>query len=208
MAGQSSPPTRDRLMDATLRLVAERGYEAASVGAIEQEAGMAPRSGALYQHFKGKDDALRAAIERQLAAVDELGSVIDMLPLGDLRAELTLMARWNLSSLERRASLAALVRREAARLPADLLDQLYDRLIARPYEQIMRWLEQRFDAAAVKPPDLAPIALVLIESMSSYGFMRSTFGRTVDDVDDERFINGWVEVALALAEHYGIDGAS
>ena len=114
--------TRERLMDAVLRLVAERGYAAASIGAIEQEAGLAPRSGALYQHFKSKDDALRAAIDRELAAVDELGTVIQMLPLGDLRAEVTLMARWNLGSLQRRAVLAAVVRREAARLPADLLD--------------------------------------------------------------------------------------
>jgi AcrR family transcriptional regulator len=48
-------------------------YEAASVGAIEQRAGLAPRSGALYQHFKDKDDVLHASIERELAAVERHG---------------------------------------------------------------------------------------------------------------------------------------
>jgi hypothetical protein len=67
---------------------------------------------------------LRAAIERDLGAIDELGDVVAMLPLGDLRVELTLLARWNLRSLERRSRLAWLVRRESARLPPDLLDQL------------------------------------------------------------------------------------
>lgn len=196
--------TPDRLMDATLRLVADQGFQATSVGQIEREAGMAPRSGALYQHFASKDDVLHAAVERELAAVDELGSILDMLPLGDLRSEFALMARWNLDSLERRGGLAALVRRESARLPPDLLDKLYERLVARPYEQVVAWLRSRFEAAGVTPPDLHPIALILIESMSSYRFMRSAFGRTLDDIDDERFIAAWVDTALAVAAHHGL----
>lgn len=192
-------------MDAALRLVAERGYEATSVGAIEKEAGLAPRSGALYQHFEGKEALLRAAIERELAAMDELNSIIDMLPLGDLRAEFTLLARWNLESLDRRSALLTnLVRREAARLPQDLLDQLYDRLVARPYQQVIDWLRSRFDAAGIEPPDLAPITLILIEPMSSYRFMRSVFGRTLDDIDDTRFVDAWVDTALAVAGKHGL----
>ena len=41
--------------------------------------------------------------------------------------------------------------------------------------------------------------------MSAYHSMRRTFGRTPDDVDDERFIAAWVETALAVARHYGIE---
>src|SRR5918999_3711418 len=109
--------TRERLTSAAMALFAERGFDGASVGEIERAAGMAPRSGAIYQHFKGgKDELLRSAIERELRAIDELGSVLEMLPLGDLRAELTLMARWNLASLERRSELARFVRRDAERL--------------------------------------------------------------------------------------------
>jgi AcrR family transcriptional regulator len=200
-----SAATQDRLMDAVLELVADHGYARASVGEIERQAGMAPRSGALYQHFKGKDDLLRAAIERDLSAVDELSSVIAMLPLGDLRSELTLLARWNLSSLERRSRLARLVRRESAHLPPDLLEQLYDRLVAQPYEQIVGWLRERFEAAGGDVPDLQVIAFVLIEPMSSYRAMREMFGRVVDDMDDDRFIEGWVDVALAVAAWHGLN---
>src|SRR5918992_1148197 len=109
--------TRERLMSAAMELFAERGFDGTSVGEIERAAGLAPRSGALYQHFKGgKEELLRSAVEHELRAIDELGSVMEMLPLGDLRAELTLMARWNLASLERRSELARFVRRDAARL--------------------------------------------------------------------------------------------
>lgn len=192
-------------MDAALHLVADGGYAAASIGAIEQRAGLAPRSGALYKHFKSNDDVLRAAIDRELAAVDELGGVMEMMPLGDLRAEVTLLAGWNLASLQRRAVLAALVRREAVRLPPDLLDQLRDRLVVVPYEQVIAWLRARFDAKGIEPPALYPIVLVLVESISSYRFMTETFGRAPDDLDDERFIAGWVQVAMAVAAQHGID---
>jgi AcrR family transcriptional regulator len=197
--------TRERLMAAAMTLFAERGFEGASVGAIERAAGLAPRSGALYQHFKGgKDELLRCAIERELRAIDEFGSVIEMLPLGELRAELTLLARWNLGSLERRSELARFVRRDAARLPAELRDELYERLVGRPYEQVVTWLQDRF-AAASERPDLHALALVLVESISAYHSMRRTFGRTPDDVDDERFIAAWAETALSVARRYGID---
>jgi AcrR family transcriptional regulator len=196
--------TRDRLLSAAMALFAERGFDGASIGEIERAAGLAPRSGAIYQHFKGgKEELLRCAIERELRAVDELGSVLEMLPLGDLRAEFTLMARWNLASLERRSELSRFVRRDAARLPPQLRDELYERLVGRPYEQVVTWLQTR-SANRPEQPDLHAVALVLIESMSAYHSMRRTFGRTPDDVDDERFIAGWVETALAVAQRFDL----
>jgi AcrR family transcriptional regulator len=199
-----STGTRQRLMRAAMSLFAERGYDGTSVGEIERTAGLAPRSGALYQYFKGgKVELLQSAIDNELEAIDELGSVMEMLPLGDLRAELTLLARWNLGSLERRSELARFVRRDAARLPPELRDELYERLVGRPYEEIVTWLESRFKGA--EHPDLHALALVLVESISAYHSMRRTFGRTPDDVDDERFIAAWTETALAVVRRYGLE---
>jgi AcrR family transcriptional regulator len=206
-APASSAPTqttRARLMTAAVRLVAEQGYEAASVGAIEQEAGLAPRSGALYKHFKGKDDLLRAAIEREVRAVDELDAVVEMLPLGNLRAELTLLARWNLASLARRSELTRLVQREAHRLPPELLGELYEHLVDRPYTRIVEWLQARYETLDAQPPDLYPIALILTQTMSAYRSLQQTFGRVPGDVDDERYIAAWVDVAMAVAARYGL----
>jgi AcrR family transcriptional regulator len=185
-------------MTAAMKLFAERGFDGTSVGEIERAAGLAPRSGALYQHFKGgKQELLRAAIEHELRAIDELGSVMDMLPLGDLRSELVLLARWNLGSLERRSALSSFVRRDGARLPPELRDLLYDRLVGQPYEQVVTWLRGRFERDSV---DLHAFALVLVESISAYHSLRRTFARTPGEVDDERFIAAWVETVLATAE--------
>jgi AcrR family transcriptional regulator len=191
-------------MDAAMKLFAEHGFKATSVGAIEKEAGLAPRSGALYQHFKGKQQLLEAAVDRELAGVDELAHAIAMFPLGDLRAEVTMLARWNLASLERRAALTRFVRREADLLPKRLRTKLYDRLVARPYAEIVAWLSARFREAGIDPPDLDALTLILIESMGAYKELNRVFDQVPADIDDERFIAAWVDTALTVANQYGL----
>jgi AcrR family transcriptional regulator len=203
VVAESSTP--ERLMAAALKLFAQRGYKATTVGAIESEAGLAPRSGALYQHFKGKSELLEASIEHELAGMDELGDALAMLPLGDLRAELTLLARWNLSSLDRRRDLTRFIRREADLLPKRMRNRLYERLVARPYAEIVAWLEGSYREAGVEPPDLAALALILIESMAAYREMELLFGRVPGEIDDGRFVEAWVQTALAVAARYGLN---
>src|SRR4030088_974380 len=82
--------TRERLLDAAMDLFGEHGYKATSVGAIEQAAGLAPRSGALYQYFSGKEELLVAALERRMESLTNLEAALELMPLGDLRAELRL----------------------------------------------------------------------------------------------------------------------
>jgi AcrR family transcriptional regulator len=200
----SSASTPDRLMDAALKLFADCGYRATTVGAIESAAGLAPRSGALYQHFKGKHELLEAMLDRELAGMDELAHAMGMFPLGDLRAELTMLARWNLASLDRRASLTRFVRREADLLPERQRAKLYDRLVARPYAEIVAWLGTRFREAGIDHPDLDPLALILVESMAAYRELHRLFGRVPGEVDDERFVHAWVDTALAVARRHGL----
>jgi AcrR family transcriptional regulator len=194
-------------MDAAMGLFAERGFEATSVGEIEKTAGLVPRSGALYTHFKGKDELLERAIERQLGAIDELGDAFEMLPLGDLRSELTLLARWNLASLDRRRDLVRFMRREGDRLPAHLRELLYERLIEIPYARITAWLRERLGERA-EAVDLHAAALILIEPMASLRSIQWAFGRAPDDLDDERIIETWVAICLAYARSLGVDGSA
>jgi len=199
-----TPPTRERLMRAALKLFAEHGYRATTVGAIESEAGLAPRSGALYQHFKSKQELLEAAIENELTAMGELSDALAMLPLGDLRAELTLLARWNLASLDRRRDLTRFIRREAHLLPSRMRTRLYERLVATPYAEITAWLQSRYRDAGVEPPDVAALALILVESMAAYRELEHLFGRVPDEIDDQRFVGAWVEIGVTVAARHGL----
>jgi AcrR family transcriptional regulator len=179
-----------------MELFAANGYEATSIGAIEGVAGLAPRSGALYQYFAGKDQLLTAAVERKVRSLDELGSALELLPLGDLRAELTLLARWNLRSLKDRDALTRFVLRDAQHIPPKLRDALYERLV----EQIAAWVSSRIGDSAARTTDIYAVSLVLVESMAAYNTLRAAFGRVPDDVDEERFVDAWVELASDAIE--------
>src|SRR5690606_17407497 len=61
--------TRERLLEAGLRLFAERGFSAVTVGDIERAVGLVPRRGALYRHFASKEALLGAAVEAHLTSV-------------------------------------------------------------------------------------------------------------------------------------------
>jgi AcrR family transcriptional regulator len=191
--------TRERLLDAAITLFAEHGYAATTVGAVEESAGLAPRSGALYQYFTSKRALLDAALEREMATLAELPSVMSMLPLGDIRAELTLLARWNLQSLERRSRLSRFIRREGDQLPADVREELYEQLVREPYEQLAEWLADRARSLGVHIEDPHALLVILVESMSSYRTLRERFGEVPGDVDDDRFVATWVELCLAYA---------
>jgi AcrR family transcriptional regulator len=201
----SKVDTRGRLLDAALTLFAERGYDRTTVGDIERGAGLAPRSGALYQYFSGKEELLHEVIERELAALGELGAVIDELPDPNLRSQLTVLARWNLASLARRAPLNRLLARDADRLPPALRRKLFDGLVARPYATIVEVLREQLPPEAAPRFDVEALALVFVQAMSGYQTMRERFGRVAGDVDEERFVRSWVDAALAIAREAGVE---
>jgi hypothetical protein len=117
-----------------------------------------------------------------------------MLPLGDLKSELRLLARWNLKSLQERDALTRFVLRDAEHLPARLRRRLYERLVERPYAQVVAWVEQRVGATAASRVDVYALTLILVESMAAYTTLRAAFGRLPDDIDDDRFVEAWVDL--------------
>ncbi|MEO3852063.1 TetR/AcrR family transcriptional regulator [Streptomyces sp. B8F3] len=64
--------SQQRILDATVQIAGERGYEGTSISAVSAACGLPPSS--IYWHFKDKDDLIAAVIERSfdtwLAAVE------------------------------------------------------------------------------------------------------------------------------------------
>lgn len=61
--------TRDRILDETLTLFAENGYDGTSVEQIAEKVGI--KAPSLYNHFKGKEDILNALIDLAEARYEE-----------------------------------------------------------------------------------------------------------------------------------------
>ncbi|KPI07590.1 transcriptional regulator, TetR family [Actinobacteria bacterium OK074] len=54
--------SRERILDATVEIAGERGYEGTSIAAVSAKCGLPASS--IYWHFKDKDDLIAAVIER------------------------------------------------------------------------------------------------------------------------------------------------
>jgi len=67
--------TRTALLDAASRVFARRGYHAAAVDEVAEEAGFS--TGALYSNFDGKEDLFLALLQREIGRqVDEVSAVV------------------------------------------------------------------------------------------------------------------------------------
>ena len=135
-----------------MRLFSQQGYRATSVKQIEQAAGLVPGCGALYNHFRSKQELLAAVIDRQL---DRRRAMHDISALfagrGDLRTELSLLCRYLMSVLDQESEFLQVV----ARTPADKSPRLtdaYAALIDGLYSELGDWINAlRTDPDSPRP---------------------------------------------------------
>ena len=198
---QPDPPpgsrgsTRDRLVDAALRLFAERGFRGTTVGDIEEAAGLAPRSGGLYKHFPSKRALLEAALERHIHEVRTIAGVMELLPLGDLRSELTLLGRWLLQQLTAEVEVTRLIEKEGDQFP-DLVARMRDEVVQAGYSQASDFARERLVAAGDAELDPDVIAAIAVGAIVNYRRMQWTFGEPPGNVGEQRFLDGWVELLV------------
>ena len=193
------PPTRERILAAARELFARRGYRGTSVGDIEAAAGLSPRSGALYKHFASKQAVLEAVMAQHTSVVDDMGARLELLPLGDMRAELTLTARWGLAELRREHELTRIVMKEGERFP-ELADTFREAIVAHGHRVAVAWLERHVAARGGRVEDVEATACVLTDSLVGYTLQELLFGPAPAGVDEERFLAAWVDGAIAMIE--------
>lgn len=191
--------TRQRLLKEGLRLFADQGYERTTVGQIEAAAGLSSRSGALYKHFGSKQELLAAAVERHLHEVEGIRGVLELMPLGDLKAELTLMARWLLADLDRHKELFLVFEKEGTDLP-ELRDRYYEEVGEFGYrlgaEFIERSILMHRDEGDVSAEVMAAVAL---NALVNHRRSEWTFGRKPLGLSDEALTEGIVQILLRYA---------
>jgi AcrR family transcriptional regulator len=186
--------TRDRIVDEAMRLFSQHGYASTSVARIEAAAGLTAGAGGLYHHFKSKEAVLAAGIERHLARLDALRDIRRLLtPLGDLKAELTLIGRYILAELDSEAQLLRILVSEARSRP-ELLTAAVDQLVNSSLEGFAGWIAERSgpSPAGASPTTLATLGL---GSLLSNRLLRDVIG-VPSAIDDEELVGAWVQLML------------
>jgi AcrR family transcriptional regulator len=191
--------TRERIVDEAMRLFSEHGYSGTSVAKIEAAAGLTPGAGGLYHHFKSKEALLAAGIERQLARLDALRDIRRVLgPLGDLKAELTLTARYILAELDSESELLRILASEARSRP-QLLTAAVDQLISSTFTGFAAWISERAEHP-IPDDQAAAIAAFGLGSLFSSRLLRDVLG-TPALINDKTLVDTWVQImATTLAD--------
>lgn len=191
--------TRQRLIDATLELVAERGFDGVGVGDIEAGAGLAPRSGALYKYFDSKLAVLEAGLEQHLAAIDDVEADVAGAPATEVAAEVEAVARWLLAELDRERTITHVIEREGDRLP-ELRDKMRTRVSDRGYRIAATFIERWAATVTDEPLDHEALAVILIGAIINLRRSTWTFAAAPLGIDDERFVATFAALAAALLD--------
>ncbi|MHB8671257.1 MAG: TetR/AcrR family transcriptional regulator [Acidimicrobiales bacterium] len=201
----SRQPTKQRLLDAGVRLFSEKGFRETTVGDIEGAVGLQPRRGALYRHFSSKEALLEAALEQHLESIADPGPALEQLPAADRRAEALTMGRWLLAELDREKPIVRILEQDGDRLPA-LRDSFRRSLVDAGYVvtagMVHRWLGDT--AGSV---DVEAVSAVLLGAVVNYRRSTWTFGASPLGIDDERFLSTRADLCITAAQGWRTSGA-
>ncbi len=191
----SIPPTRERIVDEAMRLFSQHGYAATSIAKIEAAAGLTPGAGGIYHHFASKEAVLAAGIERQLARLGALREIRNVLgSLGDLKAELTLTARYVLAELDSETELLRILASDARSRP-QLLRAAVEELVSSTFTGFAAWIGERAERA-MSDEEAQAIAALGLGSLLSSRLLRDVLAIPAL-VDDETLVDTWVQTMTA-----------
>jgi AcrR family transcriptional regulator len=156
----------------------------------------------MYHHFPTKESVLKAGIERHLARLEALRDIRDALtPLDDLRAELTVMARFVLRELHDETPLLRILVSETRSRPQALTESLAS-LINSTIASFGAWLGDRIPGTP-SAADKAALASLAIGSLISSSLLGQVLELVTSDIDDEVIVAMWVQMMMAMLAEQG-----
>lgn len=146
-------------MQAGLKLFVEQGYQKTSIARIETEAGLAPRAGAFYRHFDGKQALLVEVAKTYVSETPEGFGLDTLADFGDTRSELVAIALKYEEAMIRQKPFARLI--EEIRLldfGADLQDELNTEMMVG----LEAWIKGKRAAKGLSDRQVAALIITVI----------------------------------------------
>ncbi len=191
----STTSTRERILDEAMRLFSEHGYAATSIAKIEAASGLTPGAGGLYHHFASKEELLAAGIERQLSRLAALREIRQVLgSLDDLKAELTLTARYILAELDSESELLRILASEVRNRP-QVLTTAVEQLVSSMFTGFAVWIGERAERP-IAAEEARTIATFGLGALLSSRLLRDVLGIPTE-VDDVALVDTWVQTMMA-----------
>lgn len=185
--------TKDRIMQAALKLFAEHGYQKTSIARIETEAGLVPRAGAFYRHFEGKQALLAELVKTHVSETPDDFGLDKLADFGDTRAELIAIARKYEESMARQKPYARLI--EEVRL-LNFGAELQNELDSSMLRGLLDWTRNKPGLAGHSDDQ---IAVLLMSILGGWLFYLSMLGRgapveSLRDVMLDEWATRWASI--------------
>jgi AcrR family transcriptional regulator len=148
--------TKDRIMQAALKLFMAQGYQKTSIARIETEAGLVPRAGAFYRHFESKQALLVEGARSYVSETPEEFGLDRLADFGDTRSELVAIALKYEEAMIRQKPFARLI--EEIRLldfGADLQDELDTNMMVA----LVAWTRGRTAAKGLSKKQISALVI-------------------------------------------------
>ena len=179
--------TRERIKEAALPLFAEHGLAGTSIAAIETAAGLAPRAGAFYRHFPGKQALFEELARERITETPDEFDFDGLKAFGDTRAELISLARQFETAAERQTPYLRLI--EESRLTEsgrDFEQQANEAM----FEALVNWVATRPAGAALDRERLAALTMNVFGSWLFFLGKRQQ-GIELAAIDRDALLEDW-----------------
>jgi AcrR family transcriptional regulator len=159
--------TKDRIMQAALKLFLEQGYQKTSIARIETEAGLVPRAGAFYRHFDSKQALLVEGAKAYVSETPEDFGLSRLADFGDTRSELVAIALKYEEAMIRQKPFARLI--EEIRL-LDFGAELQEELDTDMMVGLAAWLSEKPAAKGLPQKQIAALLISVFGGWLFYIF--------------------------------------
>lgn len=187
-----SGDTRERILEAALRLFPRYGLHGTSMDRLAAEAGVSPAT--IYWHFKDKEALITAVIER-FSVMPELRRLADLGASGDPERDLRELGRRIIDALGARLDMILVLLAEQARMPAASATPLREPVM-HMWGFLMRYLDIQAQHGTLRP-GLHP--LLTVQAFAGpffvYTMARRIFGPDAVPLPDQA-VEAFVDIFL------------
>ncbi|WP_428911834.1 TetR/AcrR family transcriptional regulator [Niallia sp. Krafla_26] len=181
--------TRERILQATIELIMEKGFKGATTRAIAQKAGVNEIT--LFRHFNNKKGIVKAVIEK-VSYVPSLSKVLKEKVEWDLEKDLMMFSKLYQQLLDENRDLIMIGLKEAA-LFSELQQQMTD-IPRQLKERLMEYLNSMREKGILIETNVEAQAMALIWMNFSFFMSRSQHDNKITDLTEEEFLKNTVSV--------------
>lgn len=183
--------TSQKIIDATMALVRDKGYVATTTKEIARQAGV--NECTLFRKFQSKKDIVLQGVDQAQWRADVTPKIFEKIEW-DLRADLEMFMKAYIDRMT-----PDFVNLSIALRAPQLYGETKDFIMKVPQaflSAFTEYLEKMYERGKIPQADFAALALSFFSSTFGYVFLKASFGEELTKIDKETYIENNVELFI------------